>query len=207
MIVVAFQTLHTDSHWFPLLKSLYISWKIFYHTHHLSHPCLLALISSNPWPLPHLTMAYISVCIVCINFWHHFFFFICQLLCIVNAYLWSASYFFCFYLFNGMFTIMFLMRLSMYMLMDVFRCLLNKQVRHMFDEIDYVQEGKNADRFASLYGCYPCKLFPTSNLCSICISFQGRKQCRYEWIFLPVCLEHLYLEVQIWSASILRIEV
>ncbi|KAM4122569.1 hypothetical protein ACB094_01G093900 [Castanea mollissima] len=32
----------------------------------------------------------------------------------------------------------------------------NEVVRHMFDEIDYVLEGKNADRFASLYGCYPC---------------------------------------------------
>ncbi|XP_065636521.1 uncharacterized protein LOC111986932 isoform X3 [Quercus suber] len=32
----------------------------------------------------------------------------------------------------------------------------NEVVRHMFDEIDYVQEGKNADRFASLYGCYAC---------------------------------------------------
>ncbi|XP_044462867.1 uncharacterized protein slr1919 isoform X2 [Mangifera indica] len=33
----------------------------------------------------------------------------------------------------------------------------NEMVRHMFDEIDYIQEGKNAERFASLYGCYPCK--------------------------------------------------
>ncbi|KAJ0030908.1 hypothetical protein Pint_12566 [Pistacia integerrima] len=32
----------------------------------------------------------------------------------------------------------------------------NEMVRHMFDEIDYIQEGKNAERFASLYGCYPC---------------------------------------------------
>ena len=113
-------------------------------------------------------------CVYCLYQLLPAFFFICQLLCIVNAYLWSASYFFCFYLFIGMFTIMFLMRLSLYMLMDVFRCLLNKQVRHMFDEIDYVQEGKNADRFASLYGCYPCKLFCTSNQCSIRISIQGR---------------------------------
>ena len=27
----------------------------------------------------------------------------------------------------------------------------NEQVRHMFDEIDYVREAKNAERFASLY--------------------------------------------------------
>lgn len=27
----------------------------------------------------------------------------------------------------------------------------NEMVRHMFDEIDYVLEGKNAERFASLY--------------------------------------------------------
>ncbi|XP_050219066.1 uncharacterized protein LOC126669607 [Mercurialis annua] len=32
----------------------------------------------------------------------------------------------------------------------------NEMVRHMFDEIDYVLEGKNAERFASLYGCDPC---------------------------------------------------
>ncbi|GLT56902.1 hypothetical protein SLA2020_299150 [Shorea laevis] len=32
----------------------------------------------------------------------------------------------------------------------------NEVVRHMFDEIDYVLEAKNAERFASLYGCYPC---------------------------------------------------
>ncbi|XP_062163211.1 uncharacterized protein LOC133870166 isoform X2 [Alnus glutinosa] len=32
----------------------------------------------------------------------------------------------------------------------------NEMVRHMFDEIDYVREGKNAERFASLYGCHPC---------------------------------------------------
>ncbi|XP_023538257.1 uncharacterized protein LOC111799091 isoform X1 [Cucurbita pepo subsp. pepo] len=31
----------------------------------------------------------------------------------------------------------------------------NEMVRHMFDEIDYVQEGKNAERFFSLYGCQP----------------------------------------------------
>ncbi|WCJ30452.1 Protein kinase superfamily protein [Euphorbia peplus] len=32
----------------------------------------------------------------------------------------------------------------------------NEMVRHMFDEIDYVLEGKNAERFASLYGLIPC---------------------------------------------------
>ncbi|KAK3439651.1 hypothetical protein EUGRSUZ_C04023 [Eucalyptus grandis] len=31
----------------------------------------------------------------------------------------------------------------------------NEMVRHMFDEIDYVLEGKNAERFASLYGSVP----------------------------------------------------
>ncbi|XVE71302.1 hypothetical protein DITRI_Ditri10aG0140700 [Diplodiscus trichospermus] len=31
----------------------------------------------------------------------------------------------------------------------------NEVVRHMFDEIDYVLEARNAERFASLYGCYP----------------------------------------------------
>uniref|UniRef100_A0A6N2KCG5 ABC1 atypical kinase-like domain-containing protein n=1 Tax=Salix viminalis TaxID=40686 RepID=A0A6N2KCG5_SALVM len=33
--------------------------------------------------------------------------------------------------------------------------ILNEQVRHMFDEIDYIREGKNAERFASLYGNDP----------------------------------------------------
>ncbi|XP_062097842.1 uncharacterized protein LOC133803744 [Humulus lupulus] len=31
----------------------------------------------------------------------------------------------------------------------------NEMVRHMFDEIDYIQEATNAERFASLYGLYP----------------------------------------------------
>ncbi|KAF9616307.1 hypothetical protein IFM89_029083 [Coptis chinensis] len=30
----------------------------------------------------------------------------------------------------------------------------NEMVRHMFEEIDYILEGENAERFASLYGCY-----------------------------------------------------
>lgn len=38
---------------------------------------------------------------------------------------------------------------------------LSKQVRHMFDEIDYVLEAKNAERFASLYGSHQCKLLDT----------------------------------------------
>lgn len=29
----------------------------------------------------------------------------------------------------------------------------NEMVRHMFEEIDYILEGKNAERFAALYGC------------------------------------------------------
>lgn len=33
----------------------------------------------------------------------------------------------------------------------VSHCRLMQQVRHMFDEIDYVLEGKNAERFATLY--------------------------------------------------------
>ncbi|EPS65390.1 hypothetical protein M569_09386, partial [Genlisea aurea] len=31
----------------------------------------------------------------------------------------------------------------------------NEMVRHMFEEIDYILEGQNADRFSSLYGSYP----------------------------------------------------
>ncbi|KAJ8430213.1 hypothetical protein Cgig2_006721 [Carnegiea gigantea] len=34
----------------------------------------------------------------------------------------------------------------------------NEMVRHMFEEIDYILEGENAERFASLYASYPCKL-------------------------------------------------
>lgn len=30
----------------------------------------------------------------------------------------------------------------------------NEMVRHMFEEIDYILEGQNAERFASLYACY-----------------------------------------------------
>ncbi|XP_022732029.1 uncharacterized protein LOC111286374 isoform X2 [Durio zibethinus] len=33
----------------------------------------------------------------------------------------------------------------------------NEMVRHMFDEIDYILEARNAERFASLYGDYPSK--------------------------------------------------
>lgn len=29
----------------------------------------------------------------------------------------------------------------------------------MFEEIDYILEGQNAERFAVLYGCKPCKFF------------------------------------------------
>lgn len=39
----------------------------------------------------------------------------------------------------------------------------DEQVRHMFDEIDYVLEAKNAERFASLYGLYPCKFLHACN--------------------------------------------
>lgn len=45
------------------------------------------------------------------------------------------------------------------MLMDIFRSLLNEQVRHMFDEIDYILEARNAERFASLYDGYPSKYY------------------------------------------------
>ncbi|KAA8521461.1 hypothetical protein F0562_012129 [Nyssa sinensis] len=31
----------------------------------------------------------------------------------------------------------------------------NEMVRHMFEEIDYILEGQNAERFASLYACHP----------------------------------------------------
>ncbi|RVW70865.1 hypothetical protein CK203_061416 [Vitis vinifera] len=46
------------------------------------------------------------------------------------------------------------------MLMDIFRSPLYWQVRHMFKEIDYILEGQNAERFASLYGSYQFMLVP-----------------------------------------------
>uniref|UniRef100_A0A7N1A709 Protein kinase domain-containing protein n=1 Tax=Kalanchoe fedtschenkoi TaxID=63787 RepID=A0A7N1A709_KALFE len=39
----------------------------------------------------------------------------------------------------------------------------NEMVRHMFDEIDYILEGQNAERFASLYGLYSHDDEPSSN--------------------------------------------
>jgi len=46
--------------------------------------------------------------------------------------------------------------------LSVSHCRLMQQVRHMFDEIDYVLEGKNAERFASLYCWSASKL----NICT-----------------------------------------
>eukprot|EP00268_Persea_americana_P058757 TRINITY_DN7144_c1_g2_i4.p1 TRINITY_DN7144_c1_g2~~TRINITY_DN7144_c1_g2_i4.p1 ORF type:complete len:473 (-),score=83.62 TRINITY_DN7144_c1_g2_i4:405-1823(-) len=43
------------------------------------------------------------------------------------------------------------------MLIHISRHFVNEQVRHMFEEIDYIQEAQNAERFASLYACYPGK--------------------------------------------------
>lgn len=34
----------------------------------------------------------------------------------------------------------------------------------MFEEIDYILEGQNAERFAVLYGCKPCKFFQIKRL-------------------------------------------
>ncbi|CAN1816475.1 Uncharacterized protein sll0005 [Linum perenne] len=38
----------------------------------------------------------------------------------------------------------------------------NEMVRHMFDEIDYILEAKNAERFALLYGCKSCNQIVTA---------------------------------------------
>jgi predicted unusual protein kinase regulating ubiquinone biosynthesis (AarF/ABC1/UbiB family) len=54
--------------------------------------------------------------------------------------------------------------MRLYMLMDILRSILNEQVRHMFDEIDYILEGKNAERFASLYGDDLCVFFDSFTL-------------------------------------------
>lgn len=50
-----------------------------------------------------------------------------------------------------------------YVLRGFFFDFLNEQVRHMFDEIDYILEAKNAQRFASLYGSHQCKFIDTSD--------------------------------------------
>ncbi|XP_073144094.1 uncharacterized protein [Henckelia pumila] len=41
----------------------------------------------------------------------------------------------------------------------------NEMVRHMFEEIDYILEGQNAERFADLYACHPSngKINPKDN--------------------------------------------
>lgn len=49
-------------------------------------------------------------------------------------------------------------------------CGLMQQVRHMFDEIDYVLEGKNAERFTSLY-CSPASKLNIYAKNSICCSY------------------------------------
>ncbi|KAE9459118.1 hypothetical protein C3L33_08978, partial [Rhododendron williamsianum] len=43
----------------------------------------------------------------------------------------------------------------------------NEMVRHMFEEIDYVLEGHNAERFASIYACYSSK-FPSIIVSELC---------------------------------------
>lgn len=52
----------------------------------------------------------------------------------------------------------------------IIHCKLMQQVRHMFDEIDYVLEGKNAERFASLY-CSSSSKFNICGKISICCFF------------------------------------
>ncbi|KAH7557539.1 hypothetical protein JRO89_XS11G0176600 [Xanthoceras sorbifolium] len=44
---------------------------------------------------------------------------------------------------------------QLFMKILLIRSILNEQVRHMFDEIDYILKGKHIKRFASLYGSYP----------------------------------------------------
>lgn len=43
-------------------------------------------------------------------------------------------------------------------MLNCFEQFINDQVRHMFDEIDYILEGQNAERFASLYSCGGSKI-------------------------------------------------
>lgn len=40
----------------------------------------------------------------------------------------------------------------------------------MFDEIDYLLEGQNAERFASLYGLYPRKSSVIVSIFTQCVS-------------------------------------
>lgn len=72
----------------------------------------------------------------------------------------------------------------MYMLMDIFRFSMNEQVRHMFDEIDYVLEGRNAERFASLYGyTSPCKFSFTCSYWSVMVSIGSYNSAIYACSF------------------------
>ncbi|KAL5785888.1 hypothetical protein ACOSQ2_008280 [Xanthoceras sorbifolium] len=51
----------------------------------------------------------------------------------------------------------------------------NEMVRHMFDEIDYILEGKNAELFASLYGSYPRVEQRSDNKASVANSVKYKK--------------------------------
>lgn len=59
-----------------------------------------------------------------------------------------------------------------------------QQVRHMFDEIDYVLEGKNAERFASLYCPHEGKFGFLCQKILITIFFNGQ---------LSICTIQLYV--------------
>ncbi|XP_065849167.1 uncharacterized protein [Euphorbia lathyris] len=54
----------------------------------------------------------------------------------------------------------------------------NEMVRHMFDEIDYVLEGKNAERFASLYGLEPCNDLKDKQKASVGSTMHNEKENR-----------------------------
>lgn len=52
----------------------------------------------------------------------------------------------------------------------------NEMVRHMFEEIDYILEGENAERFASLYASYPCDDNATKGVRSVDNNSSAGKQ-------------------------------
>ncbi|KMZ66944.1 hypothetical protein ZOSMA_281G00240, partial [Zostera marina] len=64
----------------------------------------------------------------------------------------------------------------------------NEMVRHMFEEIDYILEGQNAERFANLYAYYPCQndknhgKKPAIKVPKIYWNFTRREVLTMEWI-------------------------
>lgn len=62
----------------------------------------------------------------------------------------------------------------------------------MFEEIDYILEGQNAERFAALYGCRPCKFFQLKRMAYLVFLFSGSVSAR----ICPLCEVLVPLDVK-----------